>query len=465
MTEIETDYLVVGAGASGMSFVDALIAGTDDVDVVLIDRRHRPGGHWIDAYPFVRLHQPSANYGVASRLLGYNHIDTSGPNAGFYERATASEICDHYNRALDDLVATGRVRFLPMHDYRGTDGDAHHVVSLLTGRDTSVKVRKKFVDATYTESEIPSQHSPTYDVDEGVKLVPPNDLVHLAEPARGYTIVGAGKTAMDTCTWLMDTGVAPDDIRWIKPREGWLFERGFFQPLELVGAYMQLQAHFVESIAAATDPMDFALRMEAAGVFIRVDRDVDAAMFRGATISTGEIDALREIENVVRLGYIRRIGTQTLALDGGELTSDPGEVYVDCTAEGIRAPATKPIFDGDRITVQLVTIGIIPWSAATLGYIEATRADAPDAEKNELCPPLVFSGHTADMFDLAHPGMAGLVRRSAEADVAAWMEQCRLNPSMGAVAKMNDPDVLDGFTRMGNHFGEAMAKLEAAAAR
>ncbi len=59
MHEIETDYLVIGAGTSGMAFVDELIAHSD-LDVVMIDRRHDPGGHWNDAYPFVRLHQPAA---------------------------------------------------------------------------------------------------------------------------------------------------------------------------------------------------------------------------------------------------------------------------------------------------------------------------------------------------------------------------------------------------------------------
>ena len=78
---IETDYLVVGAGASGLAFVDALIHRAD-VDVVMIDRRDRPGGHWLSAYPFVRLHQPSVTYGVDSRELGTGRIDTSGPNAG-----------------------------------------------------------------------------------------------------------------------------------------------------------------------------------------------------------------------------------------------------------------------------------------------------------------------------------------------------------------------------------------------
>jgi choline dehydrogenase-like flavoprotein len=51
---IETDYLVVGSGAAGMAFTDSLISASD-AQVVMVDRRHAPGGHWNDAYPFVRL--------------------------------------------------------------------------------------------------------------------------------------------------------------------------------------------------------------------------------------------------------------------------------------------------------------------------------------------------------------------------------------------------------------------------
>jgi cation diffusion facilitator CzcD-associated flavoprotein CzcO len=42
---IETDYLVVGAGAMGMAFTDTLVAETD-AHVVVVDRGHAPGGHW-----------------------------------------------------------------------------------------------------------------------------------------------------------------------------------------------------------------------------------------------------------------------------------------------------------------------------------------------------------------------------------------------------------------------------------
>jgi len=74
---LEADYVVVGAGAMGMAFTDALVAHAD-VSVVLVDRRYGVGGHWLNAYPFVRLHQSSSTYGVASTLLGDNRVQESG---------------------------------------------------------------------------------------------------------------------------------------------------------------------------------------------------------------------------------------------------------------------------------------------------------------------------------------------------------------------------------------------------
>jgi hypothetical protein len=350
LREIETDYLVVGAGASGMAFVDALIAESD-AEVVMVDRRHRPGGHWLDAYPFVRLHQPSPNYGVNSRVLGNDRIDESGSNAGFYERATAAEICDYYNRVLEEhLLPSGQVRFFGMCDYRGGDRDAHHVVSSLTGEETTVKVRRKLVDATYVESSIPSRHTPAFEVDTDVRIVPPNDLVNLSAPASGYTVIGAGKTAMDTCNWLLDEGVAPDSIRWIKPREGWFFNRAFMQPLKLVASYTELQARWVQAAAEAESGADFARRLEAHEVFVRIDPSVEPEVFRGAILSPIELDSLRRIENVVREKRVLRIATDRITFEEGSVATDPGQIYVDCTAAGVRPVRIRPIFEPDSIT-------------------------------------------------------------------------------------------------------------------
>src|SRR3984957_6083181 len=148
--EIESDYLVVGAGALGMGFVDTLIQHSD-ADVVMIDRRHRPGGHWLDSYPFVQLHQPSMNYGVNSMPLGEDRVETNGRDAGFYERASGMEICRYYDEIMHyRLLASGRVRFFPMCDYLG----GRRFRSRLTGLETEVSVRNSVVDATYMASRV-----------------------------------------------------------------------------------------------------------------------------------------------------------------------------------------------------------------------------------------------------------------------------------------------------------------------
>ena len=116
---LDADYLVVGAGAAGMAFVDALIDHAD-VTVVMVDRRHGVGGHWLDAYPFVRLHQASPFYGVASTLLGDGRVQQDGPEAGLHERSTAPEVCAYYARVLRErMLASGRVSFYPNCEYVG----------------------------------------------------------------------------------------------------------------------------------------------------------------------------------------------------------------------------------------------------------------------------------------------------------------------------------------------------------
>ena len=112
MQSLETDYLVVGAGAMGMAFTDALIDHAD-VHVTLVDRRHATGGHWHDAYPFVQLHQASSFYGVASTVLGDGAVQTSPPEKGLHERARRSEIQAYYDDILHRrFLGSGRVTFL-----------------------------------------------------------------------------------------------------------------------------------------------------------------------------------------------------------------------------------------------------------------------------------------------------------------------------------------------------------------
>ena len=64
------DYAIIGAGASGMSFLDTLMRShpkRDSLRVALIDPHAQAGGHWNDDYAFVRLHQPATWKGLPWR--------------------------------------------------------------------------------------------------------------------------------------------------------------------------------------------------------------------------------------------------------------------------------------------------------------------------------------------------------------------------------------------------------------
>ena len=136
MTQLlEADHLVVGAGAAGLAFVDALVEHDPEARVVLVDRRDGVGGHWRAAYPFVRLHQSSTYYGVASTLLGGDRLQTDGPEAGLHERADQPTILAYYAQVRDRLLATGRVQLFTGCDFLG----GRTFASLTTGERFEVR--------------------------------------------------------------------------------------------------------------------------------------------------------------------------------------------------------------------------------------------------------------------------------------------------------------------------------------
>jgi len=459
---IETDYLVIGAGLAGMAFTDALIAETD-ASVLMVDRRHGPGGHWNDAYPFVRLHQPSAFYGVPSRNLGEDRIDESGPNAGFYERATAAEVCHYFQEVMDEtFLPSGQVDFRPMSDVQehdGAEGGRATVTHLLTGATTEVDVRKKVVDARYLESVIPSTHVPGFEVDEGVTCIPVNGLVKASEPAGGYVILGTGKTGMDACVWLLEQGVDPNAITWVKPREPWTLDRGAYQPREKVGSFLIGYADTVEASALATSVPDLFDRLEVCNGLVRLDKSVEPTMFRAPFLSEYERERLRSIEHVVRGQRVRRIRTDAMVMaDGTEVPVPAGALFVDCTAEGLQSPPVRPIFEEGRVTPQGMREGSPSFNAALVGYLEATRGDDL-AAANALAPPNGYPNTALDWIRQRHGSMTAQAAWDGQPDVAAWIEACRLNLAAGMLDHAADPGVGEALTKYLTSYGPAIDNL------
>ena len=214
MHKLEADYLVIGCGAVSMAFVDTMLSETDDT-FIIVDERHMPGGHWNDAYPFVRLHQPSAFYGVASRELGSQRIDRTGSNKGFYEMATGAEVLAYFEQVMRErFLLSGRVQYYPMCSYRG-DGKFY---SLLSSKEYEVTVGKRVVDGTFYKTSIPATHTPSFTVGDGVTCVIPNELPRAAGRFNRFTVLGGGKTGMDAAVWLLENGAEPGSVSWVRPR-------------------------------------------------------------------------------------------------------------------------------------------------------------------------------------------------------------------------------------------------------
>jgi hypothetical protein len=398
---MQTDYLVIGAGAMGLAFADELFTRTD-AHITLVDRRHAPGGHWNDSYSFVRLHQPSIFYGVESKELAEYHIDESGPNQGFLNLAEGPTILAYFHSLVRErLLPSGRVRFMPLCEVE-PDG---RIRSLLSGDRHAITVRKKVVDASYLTNSVPLTHTRKFEVGPGVACIPPNDLPRLAPHHERYTVLGAGKTGVDTCCWLLAHGAPADSIRWVVPRDSWFMNRATTQPgPEFRARTFGTFAAAHEALADATSARDYAHRMEACGAWLRLDPEQEPEMFHAAAVSEGELRELRRIRDIVRLGRARSLEANRLVLDRGEFEAHAGTLYVDCTASALPRQPTVPVFAGNRITLQLVRIPQLPFSAALIAFLEATFRS--DDEKNRFVTPLRLSDTVAQhLAQLVSDGM------------------------------------------------------------
>lgn len=422
---IETDYLVIGAGATGLIFADEMLTHSDS-EIVIIDRRFRPGGHWNDAYPFVKLHQPSAFYGAGSRELGSRRIETSGPNAGLYQQASGAEISAYFEQLMQErLLPSGRVRFLPMHEYRGDWSGHHAVTSLVNGESQPIGVRRKLVDTTIYNISTPLTHRKTFDVAAGALVIPPSKLPQSLGPGLNYVVLGGGKTSMDVLIWLLEQGVDPDSLTWVAPRDSWLINRETVQPGE-AGMLRMVEglANSLEAAAYGQNLDDIYDRLERSGELLRVDTSVRPGMFHQATISRGELDLLRRVRKVVRGQHVRKVHANELEFGHGRLPLHGDTLFVDCTARGISFGPTKPVFDGSRITIQFVRDGRISFSAAAIAYAEATFSD--ERLKNRLCAPIPYEEHLITWLTAVLAELRNGEAWSREPAMRAWSRQHRL---------------------------------------
>ena len=416
---VDVDYLVVGAGAAGMAFTDALIDHAD-VSVALVDRRDGVGGHWRGAYPFVQLHQSSTFYGVASTLLGGDRRQSAGPEAGMHERADQRTILAYYDQVLTDrMLAPGRVRLFSRCDHLG----GRTFVARDSGERYEVSERCRIVDARYLSPDIPAETPPPFAVD-GARVVPANELPRTGTTSQ-HVVVGSGKTATDSVVWLLRHGVDPDAICWVRPREPWMLDRAKIQPDPVI--YLGMVAQLMALASTARSLPELFAELEDAGTMMRIDARVTPSMAKVPTLGRWELELLQSVEHVVRLGHVRTARRVHLELDAGTVQLADDALVVHCAADGLKQRPLVPIWRPDVITLQPVRAGFPCFGAALAGYVEATRDD--DAEKNRLCPPSSLGGSLTDWARMNVRGFRAGAAFGSVPDVKAWTDRVAVNPA------------------------------------
>ncbi len=432
-TKLKTDYLIAGAGAVGMAFADTMLSDSD-ADIIIIDRHHKPGGHWNVAYPFVTLHQPSAFYGVSSLELSTGKPDQIGLNKGLGHLSSGAEVSAYFDRVMRErFLPSGRVRYFPMSEWLG-DGRFR---SILTDEEYEVSAQRT-VDATWLKTTVPSTHIPGFTIADGVRFMPLNDLPKLSEKPHGYVVIGGGKTGIDACLWLLENRVNPDTIHWIMPRDGWLLDRANAQPtMEFFEQTMGAQAAQFEAIAASDSIDDLFDRLEKSGVLMRLDTDVKPKMFHGATVSQAELQELRRIKNVVRMGRVTALEPGKVVLEEGTLEVSVDTLHVDCSASAISNLEIKPVFQSDLITPQTVRSYQPVFSASLIAHVEATKES--EDEKNRLCDVVPLPNQATDWIAIMVPFMMNQYQWSQDPEIRNWLAENRLD-GFSRIARDYDRD-------------------------
>lgn len=193
------DVCIVGAGIAGLNalFVASRYLSRDQ-SVVLLDRRQRVGGMWVDTYPYVRLHQPHPMFTAG------NIAWTLGREPSYL--ATKDEVLGHFAHCLDEI----RKRITVDERYGWTfvseeaTGDTVRVsCRTADGRPRVIEATKliKAYGLRVTPNEALEISSPR------VRSVSPDycDVRRgaMSESDTPVWIIGGGKTAMDTAHLLI----------------------------------------------------------------------------------------------------------------------------------------------------------------------------------------------------------------------------------------------------------------------
>jgi thioredoxin reductase len=322
------DVCIVGAGIAGFN---ALFAASQylsrDQKVILVDRRERVGGMWVDTYDYVRLHQPHGLFTAGN--IGW----TLGQDQSYL--ATKPEVLDHFEHCLNVIRQRVQVEeylgwALESHDE--TDGNVRVTCKSSDGRPMVIDAKRliKAYGLRVTPND-PLEISSTRVLSVSPDYCDMRTGEMRASDAPVW-VIGGGKTAMDTAHALI-TEYPGREVNLVAGSGTFFASRDKFYP---AGAQRWWRGSLVSSIARQTSRRFDGTNEAAVAKWIRAEYGT------WLTPETGNflIGVLSEAEN------------RTIAAGLNEVIMDHLVDAVDCdgTAELVfRSGATKAIQPGSWI--------------------------------------------------------------------------------------------------------------------
>jgi hypothetical protein len=136
-----------------------------------------------------------------------------------------------------------------------------------------------------------------------------------------------------------------------------------------------------------------------------------------------------------------------------------GTIFVDCTASAVEPRPVQPVFQGDRIVLQMLRLPQPAFSAALTAYVEAHGASEPD--KNRLCGTVPFPHTLGEYPGAMLASLRNQFHWGQDKALRQWIRQSRLD-GFGKLMTGVDPQDAGKqaiLARLKEQAGAAMANL------
>jgi cation diffusion facilitator CzcD-associated flavoprotein CzcO len=326
------DVCIVGAGIAGLN---ALFAASQylspEQKVILVDRRRRVGGMWVDTYDYVRLHQPHG-------LFTAGNIEwTLRQNPSYL--ATKDEVLDHFEHCLNVLRQRVQVEEYfgwSMESHDETGGNVRIACRSSDGQPMVVEA-KRLIKA-YGFRVVPND--PLEISSTRVQSVSPDYCDMRSDEMRASDapvwVIGGGKTGMDTAHALI-TEYPGREVNLVAGSGTFFASRDEFYP---AGARRWWGGSLVSSIARQVSRRFDGTNEKALANWVRAEYGTwltpETGNFLIGVLSEAENRTIAAGLNEVIMDHlvdaVDRDGTTELVFRSGATKAiEPGSWIVNCT--------------------------------------------------------------------------------------------------------------------------------------